>query len=186
MKIVFISGSRNPNGQTAHAMGALREGIEGNGGKTEMVYLPTFNLERCRQCEDTGWGICRDEGTCIIEDDFAELVQKIRQADAAVFATPVYFGDLSESMRALTDRLRRTCTHSAGRSGIEQKPAIGVCVAGGGGGGSLSCAMSVDKVLTTCGFNVLDVIPVRRQNLKAHMNRLRLAGAWVMTTLQST
>jgi multimeric flavodoxin WrbA len=184
MKIVIISGSRNPNGQTAHAIGAMRDGIESNGGTTESVYLPTLNIERCRQCEDTGWGICRDGGTCVIEDDFAILIQQVRNADAVVFATPVYFGDLSESMRAMTDRLRRTCTHSAGRAGIEAKPAIGICVAGGGGGGSLSCCVTMDKVLSTCGFNVMDMIPVRRQNLKAHLNRLRLAGAWMMTTLK--
>ena len=52
-----------------------------------------------------------------------------------IFATPVYFGDLSESMKALTDRMRRTLffRQVADRSGIEGKWAIGVCVAGGTG-----------------------------------------------------
>ena len=185
MKIVMISGSRNPEGQTARAADALLDGFQGGGGETERIFLPTLAIERCRQCEDNGWGICRQEGKCIIEDDFGMLVTKIKVADAVVFATPVYWGDQSESMRAFTDRLRRACTFTPARAGIEDKPVIGVCVAGGGGGGALGCCVSLEKVLNTCGFDVLDMIPVRRQNLKAKLNRLRLAGAWLATLLKS-
>ena len=113
------------------------------------------------------------------------LVAKIKAADAVVFATPVYWGDLSESLRAFTDRLRRACTYTPMRAGIEDKPVIGVCVAGGGGGGATGCCVSLEKVLNTCGFDVLDMIPVRRQNLKAKLNRLRLAGAWLATLLKA-
>jgi multimeric flavodoxin WrbA len=185
MRVVVIMGSRNPEGQTARAASAIVDGIQNAGGEVEEIFLPLLDVERCQQCEDNGWGICRKDGTCIIEDDFASIVQSVKGADAAVFATPVYWGDLSESMRALTDRLRRTCTHPDGRAGIEDKPAFGLCVAGGGGGGSLPCCMSMEKVLNTCGFDVLDMMPVRRQNLKAKLNRLRLAGAWLVTVTTS-
>ena len=185
MKIVMITGSRNPEGQTARAADALLDGFTGGGGEAEKIFLPELDIERCRQCEDNGWGICRKEGTCIIEDDFAALVEKIRAADAVIFATPVYWGDLSESLRAFTDRLRRICSYTSGRTGIEDKPVMGVCVAGGMGGGAVSCCVSLEKVLGTCGFDVLDMIPVRRQNLKAKLNRLRLAGAWLATLLKS-
>jgi multimeric flavodoxin WrbA len=185
MKIIMINGSRNPEGQTARAADALLDGFSGGGGEVERVFLPTLDMDHCIQCEDSGWGICRREGICLIEDDFAALVEKVRAADAVAFATPVYWGDLSESMRAFTDRLRRICQFEAARAGIEDKPVIGVSVAGGGGGGSLSCCMSLEKVLNTCGFDVLDMIPVRRQNLKAKLNRLRLAGAWLATLLKN-
>jgi multimeric flavodoxin WrbA len=181
MKIVLLSGSRNPEGQTARAVNAVVDGIRSAGGEAELIFLPPLAIERCRQCEDSGWGICRKEGTCVIEDDFAGLVRKIREADGVVFATPVYYGDLSESLRAFTDRLRRTCSHTNGRAGIEDKPAVGVCVAGGLGGGSAGCCVSLEKALNTCGFDVLDMVPVRKQNLKAKMNCLRLTGAWMVT-----
>ena len=86
-----------------------------------------------------------------------------------MFTTPVYYSDLSESLRAFLDRLRRTCTHKDGKVGIENKPVIGVCVAGGGGGGAPACCVSLEKVLSTCGFSVVDMVPVRRQNLEAKM-----------------
>ena len=62
---------------------------------------------------------------------------------------------------------------------IKEKPAIGVCVAGGGGGGSLACCISLEKVMTACGLDVVDMIPVRRQNLQAKLQTLELAGQWL-------
>ena len=99
--------------------------------------------------------------------------------DVAVFATPVYFGDLSESLRAFLDRLRRITRHESAKRGIENKPAIGICVAGGGGGGAPSCAVSLEKILTTCGFDLLDIVPVRRQNLEMKLAVLREIGQWL-------
>jgi len=181
MKIVMISGSRNLSGQTARAANALLDGVSNAGCDVESIFLPTLELDRCSQCEDNGWGICRKEGVCIIEDDFASVVKKVREAEAAVFATPSYYGDLSESMRAFMDRLRRICVVSDGRIGIQDKPVMGVCVAGGGGGGALACCLSLEKVMNACGFDVLDMVPVKRQNLKAKLNNLRLNGAWLAT-----
>ena len=118
------------------------------------------------------------EGVCIIEDDFPGLVDAIAAADAVVFATPVYFGDLSESLRAFLDRLRRVCMHEAGKAKVEGKPALGICVAGGGGGGAPACAQSLDKIVDRCGFDLVDVIPVRRQNLEMKRDILRATGTW--------
>ncbi|MFQ6044025.1 MAG: flavodoxin family protein [Candidatus Poribacteria bacterium] len=181
MKILIVLGNRNPQGQTARAADALLQGVTSEGGQGERVFLPKMNIESCRQCEDSGWGICRTEGKCVIEDDFATIVGKIRDADAVVFANPVYFSDLSESMRAFTDRLRRTCMHAAGKDGIAGKPAIGVCVAGGGGGGAPACAVSLEKVLQRCGFDVVDMIPARRQNLDMKVAVLKTTGKWLTT-----
>jgi len=179
MKTILICGSRNPKGQTAQAADAVLRGLAKAGGSAERVFLPALEVERCRQCDDNGWGLCRKEGRCVIDDDLSGLVEKMRQADAVVFATPVYFSDLSESLRAFADRLRRMCTHEAGRMSIEGKPVIGVCVAGGGGGGAQACCVSLEKVMTTCGFDVVDMIPVRRQNLQAKLPALELAGQWL-------
>ena len=181
MGILIISGSRNPDGRTARAAKAFIAGVAEAGGSAEIVFLPPMRIERCRQCEDDGWGICRSEGRCVIEDDFASLVEKLKTADAAAFATPVYFSDLSESLKAFLDRLRRTCDNEAGRERIEGKPAIGICVAGGGGGGAPMCTEILDRTLRVCGFDVLDMIPVRRQNLDAKEAVLRSAGTWMAT-----
>jgi multimeric flavodoxin WrbA len=179
MKFVAISGSRNPKGQTAQAIEALVQGLKSQGAEGEVHYLPALKIERCRQCDDNGWGICRSEGHCTIEDDMAMLVAQIKAADLAIFATPVYFGDLSESLRAFTDRLRRTCMNASGAAGIKDKPALALCVAGGGGGGGPNCAVSMDRVLRTCGFDLLDVLPLRRQTLAAKLPVIEATGQWL-------
>ncbi len=176
MKVLAVLGSRNPQGQTARAVDAL---LAGTGGECERVFLTHLRIERCRQCDERGWGLCRTEGRCEIEDDFESLVSKIQAADAVVFATPVYFGDLSESMRAFTDRLRRVMRHRQDKTGVEGKVAIGVCVAGGGGGGAPACTVSLEKVLRTCGFDIVDMVPVRRQNLEMKQKVLRITGEWL-------
>jgi multimeric flavodoxin WrbA len=176
MRAIIISGSRNPAGQTARTAEALRKGIESGGGQVETVFLPPLKVERCRQCDDNGWGLCRREGRCVIADDFAGLTGKVRDADVAVFATPVYYSDLSESLRAFLDRLRRTCAHEAGRTGIEGTRSVGVCVAGGGGGGAPACCAGLEKILTTCKLDVVDMVPVRRQNLEAKLSALEHTG----------
>ena len=180
MKAMVISGSRNPQGQTARATDGLVAGLKSGGATSEVAYLPTLRIERCRQCDAAGWGLCRTEGRCVIEDDFAGLVEKLRAADLAVFATPVYFADLSESLRAFLDRLRRICRHDAGKVGLAGKPALGICVAGGGGGGAPNCTLSLEKFLTgPCAFAVADMVPVRKQNLELKIELLRATGQWL-------
>jgi len=185
MKAIILCGSRSPEGRTAQAAEALRQGVADAGGAAEIVYLPAMRLERCRQCDERGWGLCLAEGRCVIEDDFADLVERVRAADAAVFATPVYFGDLAESLRALTDRLRRICRHDHGKRGLAGKRAVGVCVAGGGGGGAPNCTVSLERTLQQTGFEVVDLVPARRQNLDLKKDVLRLVGRWLASVAAS-
>jgi multimeric flavodoxin WrbA len=176
VNVIAISGSRNPTGQTSRALNALTDGLTAEGAIVRTVRLPELRVERCRQCDANGWGRCRGEGRCIIEDDLHDLVGQIRAADAVVLATPVYFGDLSESLRAFLDRLRRQCVHEQGRAGIAGKPVIGLCVAGGGGGGAPRCADSLAWVLQSSHFEVADMIPLRRQNLPHKLAVLNSIG----------
>jgi NAD(P)H-dependent FMN reductase len=186
MQILVLSGSRNKQGKTAQAIGAICKGVEKAGGKTEAIYLPEKNLERCRQCNPDGWGICRTEHRCIIEDDFASIVEKIRAADVVVFANPVYYMDLSESMRGFLDRFRRIHFIIGGPAPGRPPtspgtPAIGICYAGGSGFGTVNALANLERTLQTCGFDLVDMISVRRQNLEVKMPMLELTGQWLAT-----
>ena len=185
MKLVAVSGSRTSTGQTGGTVAAFCRGFEKGGGSWESVLLPTVSIERCRQCDDNGWGKCKREGSCVIEDDFASIVDTLVSADAVVFATPVYFSDLSESIRSFLDRLRRITRSSEHEGLLEGKPAVGICVAGGGGGGAPSCVLSLEKIVQRCGFDILDLIPVRRQNLEHKLGVLESTGEWLAAGLQS-
>lgn len=190
MQVLTLSGSRNPRGQTARAIDAVHKGVADAGGNAECLFLTELNLERCRQCNEDGWGICRSEGRCIIEDDFASIVAKIEAADVTVFATPVYFGDLSESMRGFLDRLRRirfpkrmaALRDAPGPVPREPgPPAIGLCYAGGSGFGTPTCGMYLERILQITGFDVVDLVLLRRQNLEVKLPMLELTGRWLVT-----
>lgn len=198
MKTIVISGSRNPEGRTALLIKALCKGVESSGGETEVIYLPKKDLELCRQCNSDGWGKCRDEDRCIIDDDFPYIVEKIDNADVTVFANPVYFGDLSESMKAFLDRLRRV------KSRIPRKPvdpnapmpgpfnsdagpiAMGLCYAGGSGNGTTTCCMNLERTLMFCGFDVVDMLPARRENLDNKLIIAEQTGKWLATCPSSS
>jgi len=197
MKILMISGSRNREGRTAQALAAIGKGVAAAGGNSESIFLPELNLERCRQCEKDGWGICQTEHSCIIQDDFDSVVTKLKAADVVVFASPVYFFDLSESMRAFLDRLRRITPRTGPGTPARRvqtlpgvspmmppagaTPAIGVCIAGGGGRGAPWCCVMLERMLPECGFDVVDMIPVNRQNLEFKLPILELTGKWLVT-----
>ncbi|MBI2850715.1 MAG: flavodoxin family protein [Chloroflexi bacterium] len=197
MKMLALSGSRNHQGRTAQAIDALQKGFAKGGGTSECQFLIDLKLERCRQCEQDGWGICRSKGVCIIEDDFASVVDKIKTADIVLFATPVYFADLSESMRSFLDRLRRIrfrrvastapgappqgAPGTPGVPGVQGQPAVAFCISGGGGGGSPSCMFNMERILQTCGFNIVDMILARRQNLDLKLKVLETTGEWLAT-----
>jgi hypothetical protein len=98
-------------------------------------------------------------------------------------------------MKAFLDRYRRT------RTGIiappvsnmphpvnpeEGIPAVGLCYAGGSGNGATFCCMNLERILQFCGFDVVDMIPVRRQNMEAKLSRLELVGEWLATKPSSS
>ena len=180
MNILFISGSRNKEGQTARALKAICRGAESAGAVTETIFLPLMRIKLCQQCDSDGWGKCRSEGYCILEDDFEGILKKIQAASFVVLATPVYFGDISERMRAFLDRYRRVNFPKL-MKGIagESKPAVCLCYAGGSGNGTGSCMASLERAVQGCGFDVVDLIPLRRQNLEAKIVALEIEGKWL-------
>ena len=182
MKVLAILGSRDPNGKTSRCVDALLKGLNSDKDQAQKVFLTEKKIERCRQCNVGGWGICSSEGRCIIEDDFAAIADQIHHSDAAVFASPVYYGDISESMRAFLDRFRR-CGRSADFKKLhENKPAIAISSAGGGNGAA-ACLGTLEKVLNQCGFFLADIVGVRRQNLTMKQAVLETLGRWVSAGL---
>ncbi len=186
MKVLILSGSRNREGQTARCIKAIQKGVAAGKGESEAIFLVEKNIERCRMCDPDGWGQCRRTSVCIIKDDCPEIIEKVKEADVVVFANPVYFSDLSESMRSFLDRFRRTLFKPGkapppgfGMSG--GTPAIGICFAGGSGNGTASCSFNLERILQTCGLDVVDMINVRRQNIDVKIPMLEMVGKWLTT-----
>lgn len=117
---------------------------------------------QCQAC-DNGWGTCRSDHRCQVEDDFQALHTRVTQVDGLILVTPVYWGEMSESAKAITDRLRRCeATLPRGENHLFSKPVIAVAAAGGSGGGMITCLASMERWVQHITARVFDLIPVNR------------------------
>lgn len=160
MNIIILQASPNHDGLTAACAAAAADGIRQAGGNCEEICINDLNILRCQAC-DRGWGSCLTEHNCQLEDDFQDMHQRILQADALVLVTPVYWGEMSESAKALTDRLRR-CEATRETSGLTGKPYLAVAAAGGSGNGTVTCLGSMERWGQHVRAQVFDLIPVNR------------------------
>ena len=175
MRIVAIQSSPNIDGLTGQLAKAVLEGAESEGAETEIVHLNKLKIDSCI-AHDRGWGTCHSEGKCVIQDDFQNLREKINQADALVFSTPVYFGDLSESAKRFFDRWRRCETYNHEDSPLRGKPVIGITAAGGPGRGAVNALHNLEIYLRWLQFTIFDLVPVTRISKEHKLDMLKVAG----------
>ncbi len=175
MKVLVFSSSSNTDGLTAACAVAAREGIQQAGSEAEEIRLNDLSIGSCAACDD-GWGTCRNAHHCDVLDDFQPLHARTLKADAYVFVTPVYWGDLSESMKAFTDRLRRCEALRSEESGLYQKPIIMVAAAGGSGNGLITCLASQERWIQHIHARKWDFIPINRWNREYKLDTLRSAA----------
>ena len=161
MKVLGIQTSPNQDGLTGSMALAALKGAEAAGAETELIHLRRLDIRTCQAC-DQGWGICRSEHRCIIEDDLQAVREKMGDADALVVSTPVYFGEVSEVTKSFFDRLRR-CEFPLGEdSPIHGTPAIGISAAGGSGGGVVTALEMLERYLRMVSTRPFDLITVTR------------------------
>jgi multimeric flavodoxin WrbA len=89
MNVIVISASPNVDGLTAACATAVTEGGRQAGGEAEDVRLNEMKVAMCLGC-DNGWGTCRKDHVCQVEDGFQTLHARVLAADALVLVTPVY------------------------------------------------------------------------------------------------
>lgn len=100
------------------------EGIE-----TEVIQLGARPLMDCTQCN-----VCQKTGECIYKDDGVnEFVEKAREADGFVFATPVYFAHPSGRILSFLDRAFYSNCKDEIYEAFQFKPGASVAVARRGG-----------------------------------------------------
>jgi len=175
MNVIVISSSPNKDGLTAACATAAVEGVLQAGGRAEEVRLNDLQVGMCRACGN-GWSTCLDDHECQTEDDFQALHARVLQADACVLVTPVYWGEMSESAKAFTDRLRRCEATRGDESGLFGKPVIAVAAAGGSGNGMITCLQSMERWIQHVRARKFDLIPVNRWSREYKLVAIRDAA----------
>jgi multimeric flavodoxin WrbA len=175
MKTLVLSASPNETGLTAACAQAAVAGLVTGGSEVDQACLNHLSIGSCHAC-DRGWGTCQLEHRCQIEDDFQALHERVCRADALVLATPVYWGEMSESAKAFTDRLRR-CEATRGQdSKLAGHPVLGVAAAGGSGNGMITCLASLERWIDHVRARKFDLIPVNRWSRDYKLNTIRDAA----------
>ncbi len=178
MKVLVVTCSPNEDGLTAACGEAARQGIVDGHSRARVINLNGFHLERCAVCGN-GWGTCRTQHQCCLEDDFADLQGMFGEAEGYVLVTPVYYGEPSEAFKAAADRLRRCeCTKPEDApSVLSGKPTIAIAAAGGSGGGAVHCLGVLERWLRQLGAVPFDLIPVAQRSREYQLETIHDALA---------
>lgn len=98
-KVLVISASLRP-GSNSHALAEqFAEGARQAGHEVELVSLRDKEIRFCR-----GSTSCQKTGSCVIRDDVAPLLEKLRAAQVVAFATPIYYYELCGQLKTFLDR----------------------------------------------------------------------------------
>lgn len=104
-KIIALNGSGRKHGNSATMLDAFLEGVSSVSKNLEIERVDLFDLEYkgCRGCHG-----CEMKGRkgigCVQRDGATELLARMRVANGMVFATPIFFWELSAQLRALLER----------------------------------------------------------------------------------
>ena len=104
MKILVLSGSPRPRGNTAAMVDAFARGARESGHQVEIIDVCRKKIAGCMACE-----YCRQKGSgherqCVQQDDMQAVYPLLDEAEMILLASPVYFYTWSAQMKTVLDR----------------------------------------------------------------------------------
>lgn len=99
-KVLIISTSLRRNSNSDYIAREFERGAKDAGNEVEFVSLIGKKIDFCIGCLS-----CQLTQECVIKDDANEIAEKVKNADVVVYATPVYYYEMSGQMKTLIDRM---------------------------------------------------------------------------------
>ena len=101
MNIVAIAGSPRKHGNSTALMRLAVEGAQERGATAEVFSAGEMKVAGCLAC-----GSCKRaaDAVCVQKDDMHAVHAAIRECDALLLASPVYFYGLTAQIKAIVDR----------------------------------------------------------------------------------
>lgn len=125
-KVLLINGSPRTDGNTFCCLKEIESELQKHGVASEIVQIGRKPVRMCINC-----GGCRAEGAsgCVFDDDAcAVITQKMKEADALIVGTPVYYGQPNGGILSLMQRMFFSAGHL-----VQNKPAAALAVCRRGG-----------------------------------------------------
>ncbi len=102
MKAIGIVGSPRKQGNTEILTEHTLKAIAEEGLETELIRLAGLDIRPCDACQ-----ICQKEERCHFDDDLFPIYLKMKEAEAIILASPVYYGSATALIKALMERAGR-------------------------------------------------------------------------------
>ena len=146
MKVIgFSAGSVGRVGNVDRMVKAI---LQKSGHDVEFVKLTDLSYSGCKGCV----ALCAKPQVCRLEDDAQPYYQKVKEADAVVIGTPVYFDGITSTVAAFIERF---FGYRHVKIPIAGKPFVAVV----GGGLRLDSAVGqFHRALGMFDVNVLDTV----------------------------
>lgn len=99
-KVLILSGSPRKGGNSDTLCNEFFKGAADGGNQVEKIFIRDKKINYCTACY-----YCRDNGgVCAINDDMAEIIEKMDAADVIVLSSPVYFYSINAQLKTVIDR----------------------------------------------------------------------------------
>ena len=99
-QVIVISTSLRHGSNSDMLAEKFAEGARSAGNEVEKVALVGKEIQFCKGCM-----ACQKLGRCVINDDVNDIMAKVLRADVVVWATPIYYYEMSGQMKTLIDRM---------------------------------------------------------------------------------
>ena len=99
-KVLVISTSLRLKSNSDALAESLIRGARDAGHEVEHISLKGKDIRFCIGCL-----ACQKTQRCVLGDDAVWIAEKVKNADTLVFATPIYYYEMSGQMKTLLDRL---------------------------------------------------------------------------------
>lgn len=99
-KVLIISTSLRGGSNSEILAKECEKGALAAGHRVELVTLKGKEIKYCIGCLS-----CQSKGVCVLKDDVAEIMEKVRAAEVIVYATPIYYYEMCGQMKTLLDRM---------------------------------------------------------------------------------
>lgn len=149
MLVVGINGSPDRAGNTATLVEAVLARCRELGAKTGTIHVSdALEGQDNPYCEACG-SPCPE--TCHEKPALADAFDLLRDCDALVVGSPVYFGTVSGQLKSFWDKSRNL----RGERALVGKPAVGVSVGAGRFGGQETTVNAIHDILLVQGMRIV-------------------------------
>lgn len=99
MKVMLLNGSPRGKMCTYTALSVIADRLNEAGAEAEFFHIGAKPVAGCIGC-----GKCKKTGKCFLDNGVNEFVEKMKQCDALIVGSPVYYASASGQVSSFLDR----------------------------------------------------------------------------------